>query len=69
MQTKAPIAPRIDAIAPTCGYTTARMNGPIKIPKFNIMFILSDDASGLPVANNKMFDLKQAKIKLQVAVS
>lgn len=69
MHTNAPTAPSIPAIEPTCGYTTARMKGPTRMPKLSIMLILFDDASGLPVASSKMFDLRHAKIKEQVAVS
>ena len=69
MHTNAPTAPSIPAIEPTCGYTTARMKGPTRMPKLSIMLILFDDASGLPVASSNMFDLRHAKIKEQVAVS
>lgn len=69
IQMNAPRAPKIPAIEPTCGYVTARTNGPIKIEKFKIMLTLSDEASGFPVASKRIFDLKHAKIKLQVAVS
>ena len=54
MQRKAPTAPRIPAIAPTCGYVMAKISGGIRIAAFIIRLILSDEASCDPVSKSKI---------------